>query len=106
MKDHGHPLRKVGRGHARRTRRGNLERLELEFATNDGSFVTHDRRVRSAMHTLSERNWRVHRQGREVVAIEPGRDFETPFRGPTAFWDAVEFAAGKLKGVTSDGRPS
>jgi len=55
------------------------------------------------MHTLSERNWRVRRQGGEVVAIEPGRDYETPFDGPTAFWDAVEYAARELKRNRGEG---
>lgn len=43
-------------------------------------------------------NWRVGTQDGEVVAVEPNRDFEQVFDGgPDPFWDAVEFAAKKIR---------
>lgn len=81
-----------------RVRHAAVERLNEEWSKNDGAVTRGNRRPKSAMHTLSERNWRVKRYTpNEVVAIEPGRDFETPFFGRNAFWEAVQFAAAELR---------
>lgn len=43
-------------------------------------------------------NWRVMREADEVVAIEPGGRKEHVFPASlTPFWDAVEFAAARLR---------
>jgi hypothetical protein len=85
----------VNRGrYQTRVRRASVERLVDEFSRTDGAC-----RPRPAVNRVfTERNWRVQRSSRnEVVAIEPGREFETPFYGQGAFWEAVQFAATKLK---------
>lgn len=98
MKDRSSDLRHCGGRHEARVLQANRARLEDEWSWNGGAVCAGDRSIRSAMHTLSERNWRITQYRRNyAVAIEPGRDYETPFVGPTAFWDAVEFAAKKLK---------
>lgn len=98
MKDRSRELRRAGRRRDSRVRRGVHNRLADEWSWNEGEVRRGQGRHKSVMHTLSEQNWRIRREGRnEVVAIEPGREYETPFDGPTAFWDAVEFAATELK---------
>lgn len=43
-------------------------------------------------------NWRVLCHGKEVVAVEPNREFEHVFEGgPDPFWAAVEYAAKQLR---------
>jgi hypothetical protein len=84
-------------------RRNEIARLADEWSWNDGAMCPTGRRVKSHMHLLSERNWRVQRcSGTQVVAIEPGREYETPFDGPDAFWAAVKFAADELKKAADD----
>lgn len=79
-------------------RRHKLACLADEWSWSDGALNPTGRRVKSHMHLLSERNWRVQQYGQnEAVAIEPGREYETPFVGPDAFWEAVKFAAEELK---------
>ncbi|URC18181.1 hypothetical protein SEA_ZENTENO07_80 [Mycobacterium phage Zenteno07] len=47
-----------------------------------------------------EKNWRIVRtEDGELLALEPGRDYEQTFEGgPDPFWDAVEYAAACLRG--------
>lgn len=46
-----------------------------------------------------EQNWRITRIEDEVVALEPGREYEQVFDlGADPFWDAVQFAARCLRG--------
>lgn len=83
-------------------RRASVERLTDEFSRDDGA-CRPARRTPPSGKVLASRNWRVQRSSRqEVVAIEPGREFETPFYGQGAFWEAVEYAAAKLKGGDDD----
>lgn len=78
-----------------RVRKATLERMSDEWSLNGGA-------TRPAPAKRGERatktNWRIQRYGpREVVAIEPDREYETPFYGEGAFWAAVEHAAAELK---------
>lgn len=100
-KDRNDPLRRTGRSRlANRVRRGRIEQLQRVWSEDGGAVHAPERHTKapSVRRALSERNWRVKRlHPREVVAIEPGGDYETPFGGPEAFWDAVQFAARELK---------
>lgn len=42
----------------------------------------------------SEVNWLIQREGDEYLAIEPGREYETPF---ATFDEALDYAAAKIK---------
>ena len=98
MKDRSLELRRVGRRYSSRVHQGIRDRLSDEWSRNEGAVCARKARPKAAMHVLSERNWRVRRLNtNEVVAIEPGWEYETPFEGPDAFWAAVEFAAEELK---------
>lgn len=60
----------------------------------------HDTVARDRHKHRLENNWRIVRtEDGEVLALEPGRDFEQTFEGgPDPFWDAVEYAARCLRG--------
>lgn len=60
----------------------------------DTDAVAHERQRARVEH-----NWRVTRIEGEVVALEPGREYEQVFDlGTDPFWDAVTFAAKCLRG--------
>lgn len=44
-------------------------------------------------------NWRIiHPVGGDIIALEPGREFENVFTGgPDPFWEAVQYAAAELR---------
>lgn len=47
---------------------------------------------------LSRKNWLIERcSPQRVLAVEPGREFETPFDGPDAYQAAIDFAAAELR---------
>jgi hypothetical protein len=100
MKDRNAVLRRTGRGRLvariRLGRRGDLAEL---FDQDDGAV-----RFKQNQPTkrLTEKNWRIKREGSEVLAIEPGWAYETPFRGDSALMDAIEFAAAELRKADAD----
>lgn len=101
MRDQSVDLCRVGRpGRDRRVLKRYKSQLS-ELLGADGEAVPephHGKAKARSVRTADQRvNWRIKRLGRDVVAIEPDGVYENPFDGPTAFWDAVEFAAAEMR---------
>jgi hypothetical protein len=74
--------------------RGVVRTKSHRTSRRDSDRVAAERRAARVEH-----NWRVTRIEGEVVALEPGREFEQVFDlGSDPFWDAVQFAARCLRG--------
>lgn len=102
MKDRARPLRREGSRHDTRVFHARAAQLTEQWDRDDGKPVR-KRYVQRARTRLEQTNWRIERDSQGVVvAVEPGREYETPFDGPDAFWEAVLFAAGELRGGDDD----
>lgn len=101
MRDNSHPLRRVGRPatYAARVRRGNSQALSEMYGRTLGAVYTPKWTGETAsMRGKISLNWRVVVEHGQVLAIEPGKDFEHVFEGGVdPYWTAVEFAASRIK---------
>lgn len=100
--------RRVGNHLARRVRRGYSEHLDERWARDDGAVVP-TRKRENLLSKARIRNWRIKRySANEVVAIEPGDEFEIPFHGENAFQEAMDYAREQMRKelADADGNPS
>lgn len=85
---------------AARLRRSDQESLS-RVSGDPGPAVRGRSRTRKASPTWkpdgANTNWRVGRDGADVVAVEPNRDYEHVFDGADPFGEALEYAAEQLR---------
>jgi hypothetical protein len=95
MKDSSRELRKLGRGYNGRVHRANKQAAAQQEVNGSHFTAKNGRR-----HT----NWIVRRlSAREVVAIEPNRDYEEVFEGGSdPFEEALEYAAAQIRKGTDE----
>lgn len=98
MKDRSSELRRVGgtQRYSARVRRGYRDHLQELWSENGGAVRLPGRKGKAppVRRALQDRNWLIKREGSEYLAIEPGREYETPF---ATFDEALDFAAAKIK---------
>lgn len=102
MRDTTKPLRRAGINRDARVLHARAAQLAEQW-DSDGGKPRRKHYVQRARTRLEQTNWRIERENSNtVLAIEPGREYETPFDGPDAFWEAIQYAAAELRGGEDD----